>query len=150
RLRKLDEGQYDGIVLAAAGLIRLGLPERIRMAFDPVAMRPSPGQGALAIEVRSDRHDLIAALAPLAHTPTWHAVAAERTVSRSMGGSCSMPLAAYAHWDGAELVLDAAWGETEGPGPLVTAGGRALVTDLDSAAALGEHVVLQLRAGGAH
>jgi hydroxymethylbilane synthase len=150
RLRKLDEGQYDAIVLAAAGLIRLGLPERIRTAFDPVAMRPAPGQGALAIEVRAERHDLIAALAPLAHTPTWQAVAAERAVSRAMGGSCSMPLAAHARWDGTELVLDAAWGETEGPGPLITASGRAPVTDLASAAALGDSVVLQLRARGAH
>ena len=150
RLRKLDEGHYDGIVLAAAGLIRLGLAERIRTAFDPVAMRPAPGQGALAIEVRADRRDLIAALAPLAHLPTWQAVAAERAVSRAMGGSCSMPLAAHARWHGGELQLDAAWGETEKPGPLVTATGRASVTDLAGAAALGEQVVAQLRAGGAH
>ena len=150
RLRKLDEGQFDGIVLAAAGLLRLGLAERIRTAFDPVAMRPAAGQGALGIEVRADRQDVIAALAPLAHAPTWQAVAAERAVSRAMGGSCSMPLAAYAWWDGAELQLDAAWGETEGPGPLVTATGRAAVTDVATAAALGEQVVAQLRAHGAH
>ncbi|APW36955.1 hydroxymethylbilane synthase [Rhodoferax koreense] len=150
RLRKLDEGQYDGIVLAAAGLIRLGLAERIRAVFDPVAMRPAAGQGALGIEVRADRQDLIEALAPLAHAPTWQAVTAERAVSRGMGGSCSMPLAAFAQWDGTALQLDAAWGATEGPGPLVMATGRATVTNVADADALGQEVVARLRAGGAH
>ena len=77
RLRKLDEGQYVGIVLAAAGLKRLGLGERIRQVFEPEAMLPAAGQGALGLEVRSDRQDLIDALAPLAHQPTWAAVSAE-------------------------------------------------------------------------
>jgi hydroxymethylbilane synthase len=76
-------------------------------------MLPAAGQGALGIEVRADRADLIAALAPLAHAPTWAAVAAERAVSRAMGGSCSMPLAAHAVWAGTGLVLDAAWGEID-------------------------------------
>ncbi|MDZ4125045.1 MAG: hydroxymethylbilane synthase, partial [Hydrogenophaga sp.] len=84
RLRKLDEGQYHAIVLAAAGLKRLGLAECIRHIFEPVESLPAAGQGALGIEVRSDRTDLVAALAPLVHLPTWHRVAAERTVSRAM------------------------------------------------------------------
>ena len=95
RLRKLDEGQYAAIVLAAAGLKRLGLASRIRHTFEPAEMLPAAGQGALGIEVRAERADLIAALAALAHPPTWLAVTAERTVSRAMGGSCSMPLAAF-------------------------------------------------------
>ncbi|MDQ3060159.1 MAG: hydroxymethylbilane synthase [Pseudomonadota bacterium] len=95
RLRKLDEGQYAAIVLAAAGLKRLGLESRIRHTFEPADMLPAAGQGALGIEVRADRIDLIEALATLAHRPTWLAVTAERTVSRAMGGSCSMPLAAF-------------------------------------------------------
>ena len=95
RLRKLDEGQYQAIVLAAAGLKRLGLESRIRHTFEPADMLPAAGQGALGIEVRADRADLIDALATLAHQPTWLAVTAERTVSRAMGGSCSMPLAAF-------------------------------------------------------
>ena len=95
RLRKLDEGQYAAIVLAAAGLKRLGLEARIRHTFEPADMLPAAGQGALGIEVRSDRADLLEALATLAHQPTWLAVTAERTVSRAMGGSCSMPLAAF-------------------------------------------------------
>jgi len=150
RLRKLDEGQYHAIVLAAAGLKRLGLEARIRHIFEPAESLPAAGQGALGIEVRADRDDLIAALAPLIHQPTWLRVAAERTVSRAMGGSCSMPLAAYADWghDGA-LRLDAAWGDPEGQTPLVRVGHQAAVTTLVEAEALGLQVTQALRAGGA-
>ncbi|MDO9149332.1 MAG: hydroxymethylbilane synthase [Hydrogenophaga sp.] len=152
RLRKLDEGQYHAIVLAAAGLKRLGLTERIRHIFEPVESLPAAGQGALGIEVRSDRADLVAALAPLVHQPTWHRVAAERTVSRAMGGSCSMPLAAYAHWDAADassLQLDAAWGDPEGLQRVVRVSQRAVVQDLVQAEALGQRVADALRAAGA-
>ncbi|HZF84008.1 MAG TPA: hydroxymethylbilane synthase, partial [Burkholderiaceae bacterium] len=81
RLRKLDEGRYAAIVLAAAGLKRLGLEARIRQCFDAATMLPAAGQGALGIEIRSGRPELVAALAPLAHQPTWLATAAERAVS---------------------------------------------------------------------
>ncbi len=150
RLRKLDEGQYDAIVLAAAGLKRLGLAQRIRQTFEPGEMLPSAGQGALAIEVRSERTDLLELLAPLADQRTWMAVAAERAVSRAMGGSCSMPLAAHASFAGEYLQLTAAWGEPEGSGPLVRALDAAAVADLEQAAVLGAGVAAQLRAGGAH
>jgi len=149
RLRKLDEGQFDAIVLATAGLVRLGLAERIRQRFIPATMLPAAGQGALGIEVRADRADLLAALAPLAHMPTWQAVAAERAVSRSLGGSCSMPLAAYATWQGKQLHIAAAWGDAEQPAPLVTRELHGPVNDLASATALGEEVAARLRAGGA-
>ncbi|MGE0347822.1 hydroxymethylbilane synthase [Hydrogenophaga sp.] len=150
RLRKLDEGGYHAIVLAAAGLKRLGLDARIRHVFDATESLPAAGQGALGIEVRADRTDLIAALAPLVHQPTWMRVAAERTVSRAMGGSCSMPLAAYADWlpEGG-LSLDAAWGDTEGVQPVVRASGSAPVATLDQAEALGQRVAAALRAAGA-
>ena len=95
RLRKLDEGQYDAIVLAAAGLKRLEMPERIRASFAITDMLPAAGQGALGIEVCAGRADLLEGLKTLADMPTWLAVTAERTVSRAMGGSCSMPLAAF-------------------------------------------------------
>ncbi len=149
RLRKLDEGQFDGIVLAAAGLKRLGLQERIRTEFAPGQMLPAAGQGALGIEVRAGRSDLIEALAPLAHLPTWIRVTAERAVSRCMGGSCSMPLAAYASLEGTQLTLDAAWGDVEGRVPLVRVSGRAHAITLEQANQLGEGVAAQLRAGGA-
>jgi len=147
RLRKLDEGQYDAIVLAAAGLKRLGLSERIRDTFEPVQMLPSAGQGALGIEVRSARTDVIAALAPLVHQRTWLAVAAERAVSRAMGGSCSMPLAAFATLDADTLTINAAWGDPEGALELVGVRASASVTDLAGAVALGTRVAADLRAG---
>lgn len=149
RLRKLDEGQYDAIVLAAAGLKRLGLTERIRATFEPADMLPAAGQGALGIEVRADRADLLQALAPLAHPTTWLAVAAERAVSRAMGGSCSMPLAAHATFAGDLLQLHAAWGDPEGRTALVRTRASATVADLDAAEALGRQVADALRAGGA-
>lgn len=149
RLRKLDEGHYDGIVLAAAGLKRLGLESRIRATFEPASMLPAAGQGALGIEVRSERQDLIDALAPLAHQGTWLTVAAERAVSRAMGGSCSMPLAAHGTLRGNVLQLDAAWGDPEGQSPLVRAHASAAVNTLAEAEALGEDIARSLRAGGA-
>ena len=156
RLRKLDEGQYQAIVLAAAGLKRLGLASRIRQAFEPEQMLPAAGQGALGIEVRADRQDLLAALASLAHMPTWLAVTAERTVSRAMGGSCSMPLAAFIREpQSAQMRLEAAWGEpgSDGQGvagaPLVRADHSARVSSFAEAEALGEQAAASLRAGGA-
>jgi len=149
RLRKLDEGQYDAIVLAAAGLKRLGLGARIRQVFEPAEMLPAAGQGALGIEVRAARSELLAALAPLADQRSWMAVAAERAVSRTMGGSCSMPLAAFATFSGEYLQLAAAWGDPDGQAPLVRARSAAVVADLEQAAALGVQVAERLRAAGA-
>jgi len=150
RLRKLDEGQYDAIVLAAAGLKRLNMAERIRCEFEPGSMLPAAGQGALGIEVRSDRTDLIAALQPLVHMPTWLRVAAERAVSRRLGGSCSVPLAAHALLaDDGTLTLDAAWGDIEGVQALIQVRQQAQVTTLDQAEALGNAVAEQLLAQGA-
>ncbi|XAH21619.1 hydroxymethylbilane synthase [Xylophilus sp. GW821-FHT01B05] len=149
RLRKLDEGQYDAIVLAAAGLIRLGLQARIRETFSPETMLPAAGQGALGIEIRTDRHDLAALLAQLAHAPSTLTALAERAVSRAMGGSCSMPLAAYAQATPGGLQLDAAWGDPARPGLLVRASGHATVATPADAEALGMRVAAQLQAQGA-
>ena len=152
RLRKLDEGGYHAIVLAAAGLKRLKLEDRIRAIFEPDRSLPAAGQGALGIEVRADRADLMEALKPLIHWPTWYRVAAERTVSRAMGGSCSMPLAAYSDWDVAEpgqLRLDASWGDPEGRLPLVRVGAQGEVGSLQQAEALGLRVTQALQAAGA-
>jgi hydroxymethylbilane synthase len=113
-------------------------------------MLPAAGQGALGIEIRTGRPDLAAALAPLAHQQTWLCVAAERAVSRAMGGSCSMPLAAHAHFDGEYLQLAAAWGDPDQPGVLVRARSADVIADVTQAAALGENVAMRLRAQGAH
>ncbi len=150
RLRKLDEGQYAGIVLAAAGLKRLGLEARIRHIFESTDMLPAAGQGALGIEICSHRADLRALLAPLADVPSWRRVAAERAVSRAMGGSCSMPLAAHATIDNGVLKLRAAWGDPEGSSTLVTAHGQEAADGLQAAEALGLSVAQALRQAGAH
>jgi hydroxymethylbilane synthase len=170
RLRKLDSGQYAGIVLAAAGLKRLGLSDRIRAIFDTDQMLPAAGQGALGIEIRSGSPEaqnpaqlaLLDALSPLADASTWLAVTAERAVSRAMGGSCSMPLAAHAVWEGDTLHLQAAWGDPQSATPhLVRVQGEVRLPgatlnphQLDTSAAqaaneLGEQLASQLRAQGA-
>ena len=96
RLRKLDEKQYHAIILAAAGLIRLGLSERIAASIAPQDSIPAVGQGALGIEILNSRTDLMAILAPLNHVPTENCVLAERAFSRALAGSCTVPLGAYA------------------------------------------------------
>ena len=147
RLKKLDDGLYDGIVLAAAGLKRLGLESRIRAVFSIEEMLPAAGQGALGIEVRSDRSDVVESLGSLLHPPTWLAVSAERAVSRVMGGSCSMPLAAYATFDADELHIRATWGDPDGKLPLVHANAKGTVLTAAAANGLGEAVAKQLQAG---
>ena len=158
RLHKLDEGQFDAIILAAAGLKRLGLAQRIRAVFETTEMIPAAGQGALGIEIKANRADLVAALASLAHLPSWMAVSAERAVSRAMGGSCSMPLAAHAVWSGSQLQLNAAWGEPEEEkllpvnslaNSLVMADLAQNVSDLDAASRMGDQVAAKLLASGA-
>lgn len=150
RLRKLDEGQYDAIVLAAAGLKRLGLANRIRAVFDTQDMVPAAGQGALGIEVLADAAPLRAQLAELVHRPTWLAVHAERAVSRALGGSCSMPLAAHAVWHGDMLHLSTALGDGQDTGrALLRVTVQAAVADEAAARALGEGAAQQLRDLGA-
>jgi len=107
RLRKLDEGEYAAIILAAAGLKRLGLPQRIRAFLEPEQSLPAAGQGAMAIEIPDNRPDLAAWLAPLNHEATAQAVHAERAISKAFGGSCQIPLAAFAIVNGAEMHLRA-------------------------------------------
>jgi len=107
RLGKLDKGEYAAIILAAAGLKRLGLPQRIRAFLEPEQSLPAPGQGAMAIEIHAERDDLQQWLAPLNHAATAQAVTAERTVSRNFGGSCQIPLAAFATVDGGTMRLRA-------------------------------------------
>lgn len=96
RLAKLDRGDYDALILAAAGLKRLGLAERIRGLIEPEDSLPAPGQGALAIECREDRADVRAMLAGLNHAASAACVMAERATSRALSGSCQVPLAAFA------------------------------------------------------
>jgi hydroxymethylbilane synthase len=105
RLKKLDNGQYAAIILAAAGLKRLGYANRIAALLDPDDSLPAVGQGALALECRADRADLIAMLAPLADAETTLATSAERAFGRRLGGSCHTPLAALGVWQDNQLRL---------------------------------------------
>ena len=150
RLRKLDEGGYDAIVLAAAGLKRLGLAARIRSCFEPAQMVPAAGQGALCIEVREDATALRELLAGTCHGPSQLATVAERAVSRGLGGSCSMPLAAHATWGGTVLTLQAVLGDAQVlTRPLLRTQVAATVVDEASAQALGAAVVQRLLQAGA-
>ena len=155
RLKKLDEGQYAGIVLAAAGLKRLGLKDRIRHIFDLNKMIPAAGQGAIGIEISSSRMDLVQTLASLNDITTAVAVYAERGVSRAMGGSCSMPLAAHATIHQGTLSIHAAWGDHLKAGTaLIHAHDQKLIDLQDPhvlsvASALGDSVARKLIAQGA-
>ena len=114
RLRKLDEGEYDAIILAAAGLKRLGLEGRITALLPTAESLPAVGQGALALECRGDRGDLIELLAPLDHAATRQCVLAERALSRGLAGSCNVPLAGHAEVNGDVLYLRALVGTPDG------------------------------------
>jgi len=105
RLRKLDEGQYDAIILAAAGLIRLGLGARIKAVLTAEQSLPAPGQGALGIEILAARPEMAAWMAPLNDLATAQRVGAERAFSRALGGSCQVPLGAHALLENGELWL---------------------------------------------
>jgi hydroxymethylbilane synthase len=105
RLRKLDAGQYDAIVLAAAGLSRLGRLDRVVEFFDPEVMTPAPGQGALAVECRAADETTQSLLLPVHDPQTWAAVTAERAFLSGLGGGCSAPIAAYAEARSATLRL---------------------------------------------
>jgi hydroxymethylbilane synthase len=149
RLAKLDEGRYDAIILAAAGLKRLGLGTRIRALLDPDESLPAPGQGALAVECRADRLDLLHALAPLADRGTTLATTAERAFSRALGGSCQTPLAAYAEWEEGRLWLRALLASRDGRD--VMRGEReSAVAEVDDARALGSALADDFLRRGAH
>ncbi len=108
RLRKLDEGQYDAIVLACSGLKRLGLEDRIAEALDPEVVSPAVGQGALGVEVRIGDGVTLEALSPLNHVESHLAVEAERALLDAFGGGCQAPLGGLAQVEGEDLRMSAA------------------------------------------
>jgi hydroxymethylbilane synthase len=114
RVAKLDRGEYDAIVLAVAGLLRLGLAERIRSRLSLEESLPAPGQGALGIECLASRGDLLQMLAPLGDAASALCVRAERAVSRALGGSCTLPLGAHAVVDHGNLKLTALIASADG------------------------------------
>ncbi|WP_277186146.1 hydroxymethylbilane synthase [Caballeronia sp. BR00000012568055] len=148
RLGKLDRGDYAAIILASAGLKRLGMEHRIRAVLDPSQSLPAAGQGALGIEIRADREDLAAWLKPLHDDKTALAVEAERAVSRALGGSCEVPLAAFAQWNGDALHLRGAVAMPDGK-RVLRAEESVQSPDLAAALALGQRVSSDLEAQGA-
>ena len=105
RLAKLDAGEYDAIILAAAGLLRLGFAERIRSSLDVSSSLPAGGQGAVGIECRSDDSEIHALLKPLHHADTAARVTAERALNKHLNGGCQVPIACYAVLEGEQLWL---------------------------------------------
>ena len=114
RLRKLDEGEYDAIILAAAGLIRLKMPERIKEFIAPEVMLPANGQGAVGIECRSDDQTIKALLAPLEDKNTRYRVLAERAMNRALEGGCQVPIGSYAEIENNQLHLRGLVGAIDG------------------------------------
>lgn len=145
RLRKLDEGQYAAIILAAAGLKRLGLQARIRQLISTEFSIPAVGQGALGIEINAARQDLLNVLAPLNHAFTASSVEAERGMSRALAGSCQVPLGAYAERHGDHIKMVGFVASVDGSEML-----RAEVSgSADNPEALGQKLADKLKAQGA-
>jgi porphobilinogen deaminase len=105
RLAKLDDGQYDAIVLATSGLQRLGFDERIRYQIPPEVCLPAVGQGALGIECRTDDHELVSLIEPLIHKDSSDRVLAERALNTRLEGGCQVPIGAYSELEGDQLHL---------------------------------------------
>ena len=114
RLAKLDSGEFDAIILAAAGLKRLGFGERIRAELEPEECLPAIGQGVLGLEIRSDDEQLRRLIAPLAHAETATRIAAERAFNETLAGGCQVPIACYAELDGEQIRVRGLVGEPDG------------------------------------
>ena len=145
RLAKLDRGDFDALVMAAAGLKRLGMIDRIRQILPTAVSLPSPGQGALGIEVLADDLDTASMVASLDDGPTRIATMAERAVSRGLGGSCQVPLAAYAEIEAEQIWLRALVGNAA-TGEMIEVESRGALSDH---AAVAQHAVAELRERGA-
>ena len=145
RLKKLDDGHYDAVILAAAGLKRLALENRITRLLTPSESLPAPGQGALGIECLASRADLIGQLAPLGHAATERCVEAERAFSRALSGNCNLPLGAYAELEGNRIRLRGFVGAPDGS-RLVSG---ELDGPRDAPDALGTSLATRLKAQGA-
>lgn len=146
RLRKLDAGEYDAIILASAGLKRLEMGERIRERIAPEESLPAGGQGAVGIELRSDDADTLALIEPLHHRDTATRVTAERALNQRLQGGCQVPIACFAELQGEGLWLRGLVGRPDGT-LILRAEGRA---PAEQAAVLGQSVadeLLELGAG---
>lgn len=146
RLSKLDNGEYDAIILASAGLIRLGMPERIRSFISVEQSLPAAGQGAVGIETRVDDERVLNYLATLNHNPTACCVIAERAMNTRLQGGCQVPIGGFATLNGNEITLNALVGALDGSNIIRASG----VADRENAEQLGISVAEQLLAQGAN
>jgi hydroxymethylbilane synthase len=145
RLRKLDDGEYDAIILASAGLVRLGFEQRIKQAIEPEECLPAIGQGAVGIEVRSGDTVVMELLAPLAHAETTSRLLAERALNEALNGGCQVPIAGYAVLTDGQIYMRGLVGEPDGSRIL-----RAEINgSVDQAANLGKRLAEDLLAQGA-
>jgi hydroxymethylbilane synthase len=145
RLRKVAEGALDAIVVARAGVMRLGQEERVTEILEPEVMLPAVGQGALAVEIRSSDPELIERLAEFDHCETRTVVSAERAVLAALEGGCQLPLGAWARFEGGALVLDACVCAPDGS-EVLRDRGEGPITQPE---ALGRAVASRLRGAGA-
>ena len=145
RLSKLDNGDYDAIILASAGLIRLGLADRIASFIDVEQSLPAAGQGAVGIECRTDDMQVQALLAPLADAETTYCVRAERAMNNHLQGGCQVPIGGYAVLQQGQLYLRALVGDIDGS-RIIRAEGKSAV---ENAEVLGVKIAEQLLAQGA-
>ncbi|HET7587993.1 MAG TPA: hydroxymethylbilane synthase [Gammaproteobacteria bacterium] len=145
RLAKLERGDFDAIILAAAGLKRLGQREHITTCLEPDVCLPAVGQGTLAIECREDDEPILATLAALNDGPTWTRTLAERALNRRLQGSCQVPLAAFAELDGEQITVRGLIGAPDGS-RVLRAERHGAASD---AARLGEDLAEDLLAQGA-
>lgn len=145
RLSKLDNGEYDAIILASAGLIRLGMPERIKSFISVEDSLPAAGQGAVGIETRVDDTRVLNYLAKLNHNPTACCVVAERAMNTRLQGGCQVPIGGFATLNGEELELNALVGSLNGS-TIIRASGKAHQRDAEQ---LGIRIAEQLLAQGA-
>ena len=148
RLRKMKEGQYDAIILARAGVKRLGLGASLQQDLTPPSFLPAVGQGALGIEIRDDRPEMRELVAFLDHTPTRLCVTAERAFLRRLDGGCQVPIAAHAVLDGEELVLEALVADPLGK--VVFRDTVRCAATLEEADAAGQKLAEKLLADGAN
>ncbi|UCE31539.1 MAG: hydroxymethylbilane synthase [Burkholderiales bacterium] len=149
RLAKLDRGEYDAVVLAASGLKRLGLADRIRAILPPSLSLPAPGQGALGIEIRAGRDDVLAAVGVLDDERTRLEVTAERSLSRRLGGSCRIPLAAYCTTEADSSLLLRAMVASEDGRDVLSTEVSTRDRSMPGAEALGAEAAQALRRDGA-
>lgn len=145
RLSKLDNGEYDAIILASAGLIRLGMPERIKSFISVEDSLPAAGQGAVGIETRVNDTRVLNYLAKLNHNPTACCVMAERAMNTRLQGGCQVPIGGFATLNGEELELNALVGSLDGS-TIIRASGKAHQRDAEQ---LGIRIAEQLLAQGA-